>query len=69
MDEILELFKQALSGAWGRNVGPLEVVLSLFFALLIAIYIYMVYQLIAKKSFYSKEYNMTKWWPCVKKVP
>ena len=59
MDEILELFKQALSGAWGRNVGPLEVVLSLFFALLIAIYIYMVYQLIAKKSFYSKEYNMT----------
>ena len=59
MDELLELLKQALSGAWGSNVGPVEVILSLFFALLIAVYIYIVYQLIAKKSFYSKEYNMT----------
>ena len=59
MSELLELLKSALSGAWGSDVGPLQVVLALCFSLLIASYIYLVYSLIVKKSFYSKEYGIT----------
>lgn len=59
MSELLELLKSALSGAWGNNVGPLEVLLALCFSILIAVYIYCVYSLIVKKSFYSREYAIT----------
>ena len=59
MSELMELIKSALSGAWGNNVGPAEVVLSLCFSVLIAVYIFWVYSLIVKKSFYSKEYGIT----------
>ena len=59
MSELMELIKSALSGAWGNNVGPAEVVLSLCFSVLIAVYIFCVYSLIVKKSFYSKEYGIT----------
>ncbi len=59
MSEFLDLLKSALSGAWGSNVGPIEVVLALCFSAIIAVYIYFVYSLIVKKSFYSKEYALT----------
>lgn len=59
MSELLELLKSALSGSWGNNVGPLEVVLALLFSILIAVYIFCVYSLVVKKSFYSKEYAIT----------
>lgn len=59
MSELLELLKSALSGAWGSNVGPLQVILALCFSILIAVYIYCVYALIVKKSFYSREYAIT----------
>ncbi len=59
MIEFLELLKSALSGAWGSNVGPLQVILALCFSILIAVYIYCVYALVVKKSFYSREYAIT----------
>ncbi|MBR4470680.1 MAG: DUF4956 domain-containing protein [Erysipelotrichaceae bacterium] len=59
MSELLELLKSALSGAWGNNVGPLQVILALCFSIMIAVYIYCVYALIVKKSFYSREYAIT----------
>ena len=59
MSEILELLKSALSGAWGNNVGPLEVVLALCLSTIIAVYIHLVYSFVVKKSFYSKEYAIT----------
>ena len=59
MSELLELLKSALSGSWGNNVGPLEVILALLFSILIAVYIFCVYSLVVKKSFYSKEYAIT----------
>ncbi len=59
MSELFEILKSALSGAWGSNVGPLEVALALGFSLLVAVYIYCVYSLIVKKSFYSREYAIT----------
>ena len=43
MSELLELLKSALSGAWGSNVGPLEVLLALCFSVLVAVYIFCVY--------------------------
>ena len=58
MNEILEILKEALSGSWGANVGPIEVVVSLGFAVILAIYIYLVYMLMAKKSFYSREFDL-----------
>ena len=59
MSELLELLKSALSGAWGSNVGPLEVLLALCFSVLVAVYIFCVYSLVVKRSFYSKEYAIT----------
>ena len=59
MSELLELLKSGLSGAWGSDVGPLQVLLALAFSILIAVYIFCVYSLIIKKSFYSREYAIT----------
>ena len=59
MSELLELLKSALSGAWGSNVGPLQVIVALCFSVLVAVYIFCVYSLIIKKSFYSREYAIT----------
>ena len=65
MSELLELLKSALSGSWGTQVGPLQVILALCFSLLVAIYICAVYSLIVKKSFYSREFAMTLMGVCL----
>ena len=59
MSELLELLKSALSGAWGSDVGPLQVILALCFSALIAVYIFFIYASVVKKTFYSKEYGIT----------
>lgn len=59
MNELREILVNGLSGAWSKNIGPIEVLTAYFFCAVLAVYIYVVYLLITKKSFYSKEYNIT----------
>ena len=59
MNDIIEILIKSLSGGWDGSVGPAEILISICFASLVAMYIYMVYALFTKKTFYSRDFNIT----------
>ena len=59
MKEFIDTLIDALSGGWSQTIGPMEVFTALCMASLIAVYIYVIYILTSKKSFYSRDFNIT----------
>ncbi len=59
MDEFLSTVLDAIAGGWSKPIGSLEVFVSLCLAALIGLYIYVVYILMTRRTFYSKDFNIT----------
>ena len=59
MDEFLSTLLDALAGGWSKPIGSLEVFVALCMAALIGLYIYIVYILMTRRTFYSKDFNIT----------
>ena len=59
MKELIEVLIDALSGGWSNSIGSMEAFAALCMASIIAAYIYLVYIFFSKKTFYSRDYNIT----------
>ena len=59
LDEFLNTLLDALAGGWSKPIGAMEVLVALCMASLIALYIYLVYILFTRRTFYSKDFNIT----------
>lgn len=55
-----DVFKKSfLDGYGGEAIGTTGIAMTLFFACILALYIYFVYRLITRKTFYSKSFNIS----------
>lgn len=55
-----DIFKKSfLEGYAGGNIGTVSIVLALVFASIIALYIFCVYRIMTRKTFYSKNFNIS----------
>ncbi len=59
MEEFLNALLDALAGGWSKPIGSMEVFVALCMASLVGLYIYIVYVLFSRRSFYSKDFNLT----------
>jgi len=60
MDTFKTIFKKSfLEGFSNYEIGETTIVLTLVFTALIALYIFFVYRIITRKSFYSKTFNIS----------
>lgn len=59
MKEFIDTLLDALSGGWSQTIGSMEVFVALCMASIIAAYIYFIYILVSKRSFYSRDFNIT----------
>ena len=59
MDEYLNTLLDALAGGWSKPIGSMEVFVALCLAAVIGLYIYIVYILMTRRTFYSKDFNVT----------
>lgn len=55
-----DVFKKSfLEGYGGNTIGTADLVATLLFTCLLALYIYLVYRLLTRKTFYSKSFNIS----------
>lgn len=55
-----DVFKKSfLEGYGGNAIGTSDLAVTLLFTCLLALYIYLVYRLITRKTFYSKSFNIS----------
>lgn len=51
--------KSFLEGYAGENIGTTDIAITLLFACILALYVYFVYRVITRKTFYSKNFNIS----------
>lgn len=51
--------KSFLEGYAGENIGTTDIAVTLLFACILALYVYFVYRVVTRKTFYSKNFNIS----------
>ena len=60
MNTFSSIFKRSfLEGYANIELSTTQILIVMFFSLLVGIYIYLVYRFLTKKTFYSKSFNMS----------
>lgn len=55
-----DVFKKSfLEGYAGENINSTDIAMALLFACILAIYVFLVYRVITRKTFYSKNFNIS----------
>lgn len=59
MNDFLNVLIDALSGGWSAPLGSKEILMALLLASAVAVYIYLNYVFFTRRTFYSREFNVT----------